>query len=291
VAKRTRKVYSTQRDKSVIETAKYLKRVGALSPKANLHSGKYVSRNVLKKVRELRFVESANYTTIKVSKAVAQRDKELGYTVLRGNRVVAPKQDRRYREALKRGEPAGVIPLRQGVMEVVPLPHDAFSIRQMLEHPEEFDRLKNPNEVFGTRFFGNMGYNTFPNTETARREWDKYLVKLAAWERSRKFRDDAEEVEAFVVVRMRPEDTRAFIANREERERARRGEKVRRSGKSRRKVVPRAEMLKAKQTRLREYDRERKRLARQNMSDAERARQSELSKIRMRRFRDSLKEE
>lgn len=165
MAKNKRRISATQRDKAVIDVAKKLKKAGILSKKANLHSGRYVSRGVLKKVIEKQHLAHLNYQAVKVPKKLAQEAKERGFEVVAGNKIIGPR-DGAFKKRLLSGELTGVKPIKGGYMEEVVLPHTVWDMRSLVAQLETgIDTLKLPNEYFAFKFYGNESYRAFPDTE------------------------------------------------------------------------------------------------------------------------------
>lgn len=172
MAKSKRKVLNTQRDKTAIETAKYLKSIGALSKQAKLHGGKYVSRSVLKKTREFGYLRDANFTTIKAPKRIVQKAKEEGLLVI-NNRIVAPKGDQRFASRVRRGIPMGIAPVPGGHIERVVLPYSDLWELMAAAEKGELDQYKLPGENFAFSLYGNQSYQPFRDS----RHFYEYLKR------------------------------------------------------------------------------------------------------------------
>lgn len=216
MAKNKRKISSTQRDKSVIEVAKKLKAAGILSKKANLHSGRYVSRGVLKKVIEKQHLAHLNYQAVKVPKELAKAAKERGFEVVGGNKIVGPK-DGMFSRRLKAGELTGVKPVKGGYFEEVVLPYSVFDMKSLVHQLElGIDSYKLPNEQFAFKFHGHESYKAFMNTE-------QMLTYLRGYKTlfdpggSLKPEELTEEFQNLVILRLHPNDTRRLIPSKERR--------------------------------------------------------------------------
>ena len=131
MAKSKAKPSAAQRDRNVIETAKILKQKGLLSKQANLHSGKYVSRGVLAKVKQLQHIAALDYIGVKADKQTIKAAIERGYQVA-NNRIIGPKQTS-FRNRIKKGELTGIKPVKGGYMEEVILPHSVMDMYALVE--------------------------------------------------------------------------------------------------------------------------------------------------------------
>lgn len=227
MAKTKRKIYKTQRDKNAIAIAKELKRSGILSKQVNLHGGKYISRDVLKKVREYQDYARLNYGTVKVPKNIAEAAKQRGYKVVQGNRIVGPKTER-FRRRLKSGKVTGVKPVKGGYMEEVTLPHTIYDMASLIEQGD-IDTLKMPHEYFAFKYKGNESYRVFQNTELMLDYIRGYKSVAAAIDSDRP-EDLQEEFENFTIFRLHSADIRNAIPSAKERRRRaaeRRAERIR----------------------------------------------------------------
>lgn len=289
--KRRSKISSTQRDRAVIDAAKYLKKIGALSPRTKLHGGKFVSPKVLARVRELAYVEKKHYTTVKAPRAVAEKAKAAGYQVVRGNYIVTPR-DRRYRESIARGEPSGVVPTRSGVVEVIELPHDIIDMQTLVGRLEDGDLMEDliaPGEMFAFKFFGHDSYQPFPNS----REFLDYLrhyKSVFSPTGQVKTEDLSEEFKNLVLIRMNPGDYNPPTPEQRRKIARAKGSQSRRSKP--RYNQPRSEMLNAKANRLREDDRERKQRERADLKASDASGyllQLERERARVKRYRTAKK--
>lgn len=204
MGKHTRKIYAPQREKANILIAKKLKAAGILSKRANLHSGKFISKEVLAKVKAYKYAAEFNYTTIKVSKDLANKAKASGFQVIAGNKIIGPKS-KKFKNRLLAGELTGVRPVKGGMMEEVILPMsvvDMHSLHAQLQ--SGIDNLKMPNEQFAFRYHGNESYRAFLNTKQLL-EYLRHYQGLTNLSSSRKPEDLREEFEAFVIFRLHPE--------------------------------------------------------------------------------------
>ena len=227
MAKSKRKIYKTQRDKSAIAIAIQLKKSGILSKQANLHGGKYISKEVLRKVKEYQDLARLNYGTVAVSKKVAEAAKQRGYKVVQGNKIVGPKTPT-FRSRLKSGKITGVKPVKGGYMEEVTLPHTIYDMNSLIEQGN-IDTLKLPNEYFAFKYKGHESYRVFQNTELML-DYIRGYKSVAAAIQSEKPEDLQEEFENFTIFRLHSADIRRSIPNTKERQRRatkRRAERIR----------------------------------------------------------------
>lgn len=169
MAKYKRKISATQRDKYNIAVAKILKERGIISKKAKLHSGHYISRGVLAKVKQYESAGRLGYSAVPVSKALAKRSKEFGFEVVQGNKIIGP-NTREFKKRLKEAETnntiPGVKPIKGGYKEELILPHTIYDLRTLVETLGEdgLDSLKLYDEQFGFKYKGNESYSYFPNS-------------------------------------------------------------------------------------------------------------------------------
>ncbi len=161
MAKRKRKPTAAQRDKGNIEIAKYLKRQGLLSKQTKLHGGKYVSRGVVKRVAELKWIKENNYQAVKVPRKKAAEAKELGLFTY-GNRIVVPK-DRKSKKRLEQGLMTGLQPIPGGQIQFVILPYSSMTELLRGLYSGAVDRMKEPQEGFAFTFYGNQSHEMFKN--------------------------------------------------------------------------------------------------------------------------------
>ena len=180
MAKLKRKVSEAQRDKNAIEIAKYLKQVGALSKLTNLHGGRYISKGVLKKVRELEFMASNRYKAAKVSKAYLEKARAQGYQIV-NNRVIVP-TTRDVQRRLDNGLVVGVIPVKGGHIESVITPYDNLASLMRAMQNGELDALKLPEEQFMFSLYGNMSYGGLRDSEHLGEYLRRYDSAIAALE-------------------------------------------------------------------------------------------------------------
>lgn len=281
MAKNKRRISATQRDKSVIEVAKKLKKAGILSKQVNLHSGRYVSRGVLKKVIEKQHLAHLDYQAVKVSRAVAQAAKERGFEVVAGNKIIGPK-DTLFKKRLISGELTGVKPVKGGYMEEVVLPHTVFDMKSLVHQLElGIDSLKLPNEQFAFKFFGHESYKAFMNTE-------QMLTYLRGYKTlfdpggSLKPEELTEEFQNLVIVRLHPNDTRRLIPSKERRKKMGRVNPTgRNTGNNRKTLSERlASMHPRRAERVRAKRAERAKQQRENMTPEQKAAYKEAARKR-----------
>lgn len=201
MAKYKRKPSAAQRDKVVIETAKKLKKAGILNKNANLHSGNYVSRDVLRKVRQYSDFAALNYKAVSVSKKTAQAAKERGFAVVAGNKIIGPSTPQ-FRNRLKKGELTGVRPIKGAYMEEVVMPHTVYDLYTLVQQLEDgIDTLKMPDEVFAFKYHGNESRRTFKTTDEMLDYMRNYKGITAGIE-SLKPEDQQEQFENLIVYRL-----------------------------------------------------------------------------------------
>ncbi len=200
MAKRTRKISSTQRDKYAIEVAKYLKQSGILSKQAKLHSGKYISKGVLKKTRDYEQAYRMGLKAYKVPKELARKAKEKGFLTIASNKIIGPKT-KTFAKRIKENLVTGVRPIKGGIMEQVILASGPLSIGQTLARISQgIDDLKAPNEQFGFQIGNNIGgsasgyYKGFKNTQ----DMLDFMQHYKFWDATG---DNEGEVEALVVFK------------------------------------------------------------------------------------------
>lgn len=205
MSKNSRKPSAAQRDKLAIEIAKRLKKAGVLSKQAKLHSGRYISKEVLRKVRQYQDIARLNYGTVKVSKEIAQAAKERGYAVVQGNRIVGPKTAQ-FRNRLRSGAVTGVKPVTGGYMEEVILPHTVADIPSLMGQLESgIDTLKLPNEQFAFKYRGNESYRSFMNSKQLY-EYLQHYKGFSQQSMSEKPEDQQEDFDAITIFRLHPND-------------------------------------------------------------------------------------
>lgn len=210
MAKNKRRISATQRDKAVIDVAKKLKKAGILSKKANLHSGRYVSRGVLKKVIEKQHLAHLNYQAVKVSKDLARQAKERGFEVVAGNKIVGPR-DGAFKKRLLSGELTGVKPIKGGYMEEVVLPHTVWDMRSLVNQLETgIDSLKLDNEYFAFKFYGHESYRAFMDTQDMLKYLRGYKT-LFDPNGALKPEELTEEFQNLVIFRLHRNDVRRLI--------------------------------------------------------------------------------
>lgn len=204
MAKNKRRISAAQRDKDVIETAKILKAKGLISKKANLHSGRFVSRGVLAKVKELQHVAALNYTGVKVDKKTLQAAKERGYMIA-NNRIIGP-SNTSFRTRIAKGELTGIKPVKGGFMEEVVLPHTVMDMYGLVEQLEKgIDTFKLPEEQFAFKFFGNESYRAFRDTADLL-QYLKHYKSIFTPSGSLKTEDLQQEFENLSLMRLHPND-------------------------------------------------------------------------------------
>lgn len=162
-SKTTRKPSASQADKYNIQIAKWLKQKGLVSKQANLHQGRFISKDVLKKVQNLKWVFESGYTTIKVTPKQAKEAAIQGFTATR-NRIVAP-NNRKAQAALRKAEYGGVVPVRSGYIEAVKIPGDIYTVRQLAQNAKKLDALKRDEEVFAFKLKGYLSWKFFRSTQ------------------------------------------------------------------------------------------------------------------------------
>jgi hypothetical protein len=204
MAKRKPSIRPSQRDKSVIEAAKLLKKAGILSKQTKLHSGKYVSRGVLAKVRQFQHVAALDYIGVKVDKKTLQAAKERGYQVANG-RVIGPKNTE-FKKRISSGVVTGIKPVKGGFMEEVILPHTVMDMYALVEQLETgIDTYKMPHEQFAFKFYGVESRRAFRDSAHLL-EWLKHYKSIFSPNGSLKAEDLQEEFDALTIFRLHPND-------------------------------------------------------------------------------------
>ena len=215
MAKSKARISQAQRDKIVIETAKILKSKGLLSKQANLHSGRFVSRGVLKRVKELQHVAALDYIGVKVPAKTIKAAKERGYMISNG-RVIGPKSTR-FRNRINKGELTGIKPVRGGFMEEVTLPHTVMDMYGLVDQLETgIDTFKLDNEHFAFRYKGAESFRGFRDTEDLL-SYLKHYKAIFAPGGSLKAEDLQEEFDALTIFRLHPNDERYLLPSKAER--------------------------------------------------------------------------
>lgn len=208
--KSKRKISQAQRDKTNISIAKKLKEAGIISKQAKLHSGRYISKGVLSKVRQYEAAANLNYKAITVSKDIAKAAKERGYQVVQGNKIIGP-NSQTFKKRLKEGVITGVRPVKGGMMEEVSLPHNVMDMQTLVAQLQEgIDTLKMPEEHFAFKYHGNESYRTFMSS----RELIEYMMHyrgLFDYNGSLKPEDLQEEFAEFKIFRLHPSTIRQNI--------------------------------------------------------------------------------
>lgn len=191
-----------------------LKKEGILSKQAKMHGGKYISKEVLAKVKKYQAAARLNYTTVKVDKKTAKAAKERGYQVVQGNRIIGPKTPK-FRNRLKSGVITGVKPVKGGYMEEVTLPHTIYDMQSLIAS-DGIDTLKLDNEYFAFKYKGAESYRAFQNTQLM----IDYILgykSVAAALNTQKPEDLQEEFSNFTVFRLHPDDVGRVIPNMKQR--------------------------------------------------------------------------
>jgi hypothetical protein len=206
VAKYKRKISSTQRDKNLIYAAKQLKKAGILSKQTKLHGGRYISKEVVRKVKEFQHAADLGYKAVKVPKKLAEAAKARGWQTVGGNKVIGP-TTATFRNRLKRGELTGVRPVKGGMMEEVELPHTVYDMRTLVEQLKEgIDSLKLPEEYFAFKYQGNESYRVFPNTKELLDYMLHYKADSNIYQAMAKPENNQEEFANFSIVRLHGND-------------------------------------------------------------------------------------
>lgn len=217
MAKSKRKTSAAQRDKTNILIAKILKEKGVISKQANLHSGRFISKDVLKKVKQYQDIARLDYVPVKVSKETAKAARERGYMVVQGNKVIGPKSTQ-FRNRLKRDELTGIKPVKGGYMEEVTLPHTIFDMRSLIEQLQEgIDTLKLPGEQFAFKYRGNESYRAFMNSQQLL-EYLMHYKGIEASLESNKTEDLQEEFDSITLFRLHPNDISRSLPGMKERQ-------------------------------------------------------------------------
>lgn len=157
MAKHKRKISASQRDKDVLRIAKQLKDAGILSKQTNLHSGRYVSRGVLRKVKDHFALAVNNYRAVSAPKVEVAKAKAAGYVTIGGTKIVGPNTPA-FRARVKRKDlVAGVTPIKGGFIEEVELPYDIWQVAQLVEQigADGLDAMKEDGEYFIFKYYGN----------------------------------------------------------------------------------------------------------------------------------------
>lgn len=203
MAKTKAKRSAAQRDKNNIAIAAQLKKAGILSKQAKLHSGSYISKGVLKKVREYQHQAALGYKAYEAPKSVVQAAKERGYQTVGGTKIIGPKSDT-FRKRLKAGEVTGIKPVRGGFMEEVTLPHDVYDMRTLMEKLEGgIDSLKLPEEQFAFKYHGAESYRAFLDTRMML-DYLRHYKGAFDFNPSAKPEDLQEEFANFTIFRLHP---------------------------------------------------------------------------------------
>ena len=214
MSKRKAKVASTQRDKYAIEVAKYLKKAGILSKQANLHSGKYISKGVLKKARENEQAYRMGLRAHKAPKELVAKAKEKGFLTIAGTKIIGP-ATRSFPARIKEGLVTGVKAIKGGILEQVILASGPLNIQQTLNKISAgIDNLKAPNERFGFQIGRNIGgsasgyYKGFKTTQ----DMLDFMQHYKFWDASG---DNEGEVEALIVFKAHRDEIEILQRNAE----------------------------------------------------------------------------
>lgn len=181
MAKSKRKPSTAQRSKVTIEHAKYLKKHGFISSKANLHSGRFVSPGVLRKVREYEFAVEQKLVAVKVPRKTREAAKSEGYLMV-GSKVIAP-NDRKFINRLKSGITSGIQPVPGGAMYKVALPVDITDLPAFFAFVNSgaLDSYKLPGEEFAFSFHGHQSYRAYGDTQEFLDDFKKYETVIRAF--------------------------------------------------------------------------------------------------------------
>lgn len=261
MAKSKRKPSAAQRDKSNIDLAKKLKASGIISKQAKLHSGSYISKEVLRKVRQFENIARLNYGAVKVKKEVAERAKLSGYVVIGGNKIVGPKTQE-FKKRIKDNVETGIKPIKGGYMEEIKLPHSIYDLQTLIQNLGEggLDSLKLKNEQFAFKYKGNESWRGFPNSKALLEYLLHYKnIDLAL---SSKPEDMQEEFDSLSIFRLHPNDTDRVIPGVKEREIRSRANRKKRNRPSRRDRLSDLQLH-----RVREADRLKKEKARERIAN------------------------
>ncbi len=182
MAKSRRKPSASQRDKFAIEEAKILKAKGVLSKQTKLHGGRFISKAVLKRTKELKHLafnvhgEKPSYVAIKVSRAQARQAIAEGYQVVGGGtRVVVPKEHDMIAR-VRRGELAGIVPVKGGFKSEVTIPFNPENSQELMEWLQsgDLEKHKLANEMFMFTFHGSTSRRGFNTAEQMRQYLEHY---------------------------------------------------------------------------------------------------------------------
>ena len=203
MAKTKAKRSAAQRDKTNIAIAAQLKKAGILSKQAKLHSGSYISKGVLKKVREYQHQAALGYKAYEAPKSVVSAAKERGYQTIGGTKIIGPASPT-FRKRLKAGEVTGIKPVRGGFMEEVTLPHDVYDMRTLMEKLEGgIDSMKLPEEQFAFKYHGAESYRAFLDTRQML-DYLRHYKGAFDFSPSMKPEDLQEEFSNFTIFRLHP---------------------------------------------------------------------------------------
>lgn len=252
-----------RQDKENIRLAKKMISKGLLSKQVKFHDDKYISKEVLRKVREYSKYTSKDFNLIKVSPQKAKQAKESGYVVV-NNRIIAPK-GKRAEKAIKEGLNAGIKPLKRGYLEEIALP---ITVTDMAEI-ERFvnDLYLGPDEQLAFSFYGNKSHFAFPSKLSMLQHLEHYKSVAGTYEN-----EEGEDVAKLVIVRAHMNDINDWIPTPSERERANRARrKPRISNMSDETKARRRRMDSASKSKQRKYESPEKKAARQAKDRAAKA--------------------
>jgi hypothetical protein len=226
------KIYKTQRDKVAIETAKYLKKAGILSKQTKLHGGKYISKEVLRKVRQYDDLSYMGYKAIKAPKKTVAKAKELGYQTVAGTRIIGP-PTKQFKKRLETGLITGIKPVKGGYMEEVTMPHGVMDMYSLVEQLKSgIDDLKMQDEQFAFTFFGNESYRAFMDSQDLLNYLTTYKSIFAPGG-SLKPEDLTEEFKNLVIFRLHKSSIRLNIRGATQRKKERRSRGPNATGRAR----------------------------------------------------------
>lgn len=278
MGKYSRKPSAAQRDKIAIAVAKKLKERGILSKQVKLHGGKYISKEVLRKVRDMQHLAALNYAAIPVSKKLANEAKQKGYMVVQGNRIIGPKT-KTFKKRLEENILGGIKPVKGGYMEEVTLPHSIYDLRSLVANGSDLNDLKLSNEYFAFKFHGNESYRAFPNSK----QLLDYLMHYRGISRSLsdKPEDQQEQFEALTIFRLHPNDVPYVIPGpTKRRERAKQAWKGKRKSRN---YVPVDKLTDIQKRKRKQQEKLKAQRRRERMTEQEKERYREAGRERARK--------
>jgi hypothetical protein len=212
-------VSAAQSAKENIKTAKVLVKKGLLSKQVNLHDDKYISKRVLKKVRQYSNYTSKDFVAVKVSKAKLAIAKANNYVVGNG-RIVVPK-GKRVQRAIIEGLDAGIIPLKRGYMEEIIIPIDVSDLADFERFVlEELPNKIEPGEAFAFKFYGNFSHKPLRD---AKELWDYFQHYKSIFNDDPRTQDPSylkEQFENLVIIRAHQAEINDVIPSLKERQKA-----------------------------------------------------------------------